>query len=333
MTIHVDQARIAARIVDPTGTAVLQRRFRAEGQRRWLALRNLLFGSIVGQDLLGLRGVPSSVLSFGNPQGQFATMSAGQKVASFSDWLHNAQLQIILEGGGIWMKSFIDQAYQRGVHDAMSLLRDKPILTKNGDLYYELATTELHGIVDAIDQQATRLVAQALTEKRTPRQLFMSIADRISRVGINRFNQLVASSVIQAHANASLDVYEAAGRDRVVLIPEKVMRHRVQDAPRLKRRPHESEEEYEERRDRTQARRTIQRVKAAGGAIARAVSRTARKRRGESLSILTAGDADVCVVCERLARNEYTIREARGVLPAHNNCRCIWVTSNFAEEF
>jgi SPP1 gp7 family putative phage head morphogenesis protein len=39
----------------------------------------------------------------------------------------------------------------------------------------------------------------------------------------------------------------------------------------------------------------------------------------------TAGDDQVCPDCEDLEGDEYTIDEARGVIPVHPNCRCAWL--------
>lgn len=337
--VVTDQTALARRLKDPTGTAPIQRAFRAEGRQRWFSLRRLLSGAVVGQDLLGLKGLRPGVLQFGSPAGDFAALDMAGKIAAFSDWLHATQVRLLLEGGGIWMRPFIARAYQRGVHDALSLLpTPPPVLPDRAEVFYQLATVELHGVIDAIDQQVTRAVSVALTERRSPRQLFAAISDRLRKVGMRRFDAMVADISVRAHAEASLDVYEAAGRKSVSLVPEVHLRFRgrdalVHDAPRLKRRKGETQEDYEERRDRTQGRRAVRRAAAAGGVIARAIKRSARKRRGESLEILTAGDADVCAVCERLARNQYTLREARGLLPAHNECRCIWVTSDAGEEF
>lgn len=39
----------------------------------------------------------------------------------------------------------------------------------------------------------------------------------------------------------------------------------------------------------------------------------------------TAGDDRVCPECESLEGRTYSVREARGVIPVHANCRCTWV--------
>ena len=46
----------------------------------------------------------------------------------------------------------------------------------------------------------------------------------------------------------------------------------------------------------------------------------------EVLSEFTVTDDNVlCPICEDLAGTEYTIEEARGVIPVHPNCRCAWL--------
>lgn len=39
----------------------------------------------------------------------------------------------------------------------------------------------------------------------------------------------------------------------------------------------------------------------------------------------TAGDDRVCKQCEDREGTTYTIKEARGLIPLHPNCRCIWI--------
>lgn len=39
----------------------------------------------------------------------------------------------------------------------------------------------------------------------------------------------------------------------------------------------------------------------------------------------TAGDRHVCPICLALEGNTYTIEEARGVIPVHPNCRCVFI--------
>jgi SPP1 gp7 family putative phage head morphogenesis protein len=40
---------------------------------------------------------------------------------------------------------------------------------------------------------------------------------------------------------------------------------------------------------------------------------------------LTAGDTRVCYRCQAMAGSRLSIAEARGLIPLHPNCRCIWI--------
>jgi SPP1 gp7 family putative phage head morphogenesis protein len=46
---------------------------------------------------------------------------------------------------------------------------------------------------------------------------------------------------------------------------------------------------------------------------------------GAAVEFTTAGDDLVCEHCEDLEGQEFTIEEARGVIPVHPNCRCAWL--------
>jgi len=46
----------------------------------------------------------------------------------------------------------------------------------------------------------------------------------------------------------------------------------------------------------------------------------------------TAGDDRVCPQCLPLEGVVMTIKEARGILPRHPNCRCAWIPANVAED-
>lgn len=40
---------------------------------------------------------------------------------------------------------------------------------------------------------------------------------------------------------------------------------------------------------------------------------------------LTAGDDRVCVACQEMAGQVFSVKEARGLIPLHPNCRCAWI--------
>lgn len=46
---------------------------------------------------------------------------------------------------------------------------------------------------------------------------------------------------------------------------------------------------------------------------------------GAEIEWKTAGDAKVCPICRALEGKRYPIKEARGRIPQHPNCRCAWI--------
>ena len=48
------------------------------------------------------------------------------------------------------------------------------------------------------------------------------------------------------------------------------------------------------------------------------------KEVGLEVEWLTAGDSRVCARCQAMAGSRMTIAQARGMIPLHPNCRCIW---------
>ena len=42
----------------------------------------------------------------------------------------------------------------------------------------------------------------------------------------------------------------------------------------------------------------------------------------------TAGDDRVCPLCGPLEGSVMTVKEARGLLPRHPNCRCAWIPAD-----
>lgn len=47
---------------------------------------------------------------------------------------------------------------------------------------------------------------------------------------------------------------------------------------------------------------------------------------------LTAGDGKVCPLCASLSGVVMTVKEARGLIPRHPNCRCAWTPANVGEK-
>ena len=109
---------------------------------------------------------------------------------------------------------------------------------------------------------------------------------------------------------------EQAGVRRVAVVPEHVPRRLATDAARRTpqvRDPRSGQfRPYQERPSETQ--------------VSRAFRRERRLAELHQVSVLTAGDDRVCSICEDIAEEgPYDIDQARGLIPAHPNCRCAFV--------
>jgi hypothetical protein len=150
---------------------------------------------------------------------------------------------------------------------------------------------------------------------------------------VRRSNAMIGLLVVRAHAEASLDIYEAAGIKAVGLVPEAPMKLRgaadekaqstskaeakVKDAKRFTGPGSKSS------RTRVPSRSTINRIRASELRIAKAL--------GENVNVRTAGDFNVCPVCEQISEDgPYAINAARALIPAHPECRCTFVPAEDA---
>lgn len=164
----------------------------------------------------------------------------------------------------------------------------------------QLTASELDGICSAASQRATRVMTHGLLANTKPQRLARAVAERLSKVGKDRSRMLVNAMVVKAFSSATLDAFRQAGVGQVGTIAE--------------RKP----------------------VKVAKGphglhVVDRGPYKTKVQRRVDlsSVDVLTAGDADVCELCEDISDNgPYDLDEAEALIPAHINCRCVFVPSD-----
>jgi hypothetical protein len=163
-------------------------------------------------------------------------------------------------------------------------------------------------------------------------QITRQILNIIEKVGVVRANAMIELLVIRAHAEASLDIYEASGLKSVGLLPESRAQAKVVTDAQAKPQKATSKKTKDARRTgpgsrvsrkQTPSARTIGRIRAAELNVAR--------RLGENVNVRTAGDDDVCPVCEAISEEgPYSIDTARSLIPAHPHCRCVFVPADDA---
>lgn len=316
-----------AALIDPTNTGKLRAKFRSALRHRWNQLRELVKEMLIAKDLLALKS--GGLMQVHAP----AITGAGSKLDVFQRWLDLALSNAVLQKDGAFMRGYLSEGYAAGVRHAQGLAktdRTHPLAGHREAALSTLARIELEGIIEAVSQQSLRAVSQGLLTNSKPQAIARQVLNIIEKVGVNRANAMVELLVIRAHAEASLDIYEAAGVKSIGMIPEsRAQAGVVTDAQKKQKK--KSVAAYEDARpigpgsrsSRTSvpSARTIRRIRAAELRLAKSL--------GENVNVQTAGDSDVCPICEGIADDgPYNINLARSLIPAHPHCRCIFVPAD-----
>lgn len=284
----------ALRAIDPTGTTVLRARFVADVDRRFRALETDVRKTIVDEDAFGMRrNVEVNQPAVANA---FAFSTSTERVAGFMDWLERQERAGILERAsgsfgtrGGWTDLYVDSAYRKGIRDAIARTKQLgggPPLLAFGDE------------VGAAFVQPTHVDAVRALYSRTFEDLKTVIAaanGEARRVLADTMSGSLATSI--AEGRAPLEAARRLARD---------VNGRLDVVGR--------------NRARMIARTEI--VRAHQTALLNEYERAGFDQVEVLVEVLTAG-FDVCPKCLDLAsRGPYTIAQARGLFPAHPNCRC-----------
>jgi hypothetical protein len=284
---HLADAALRARR-DPTRTLDLRRKFIRSLEKRWKRVSRLVTEAVATQDMFGLSLANAHAL-------QIVAISSG-RVPAFQQWIDAALADTILGmDRELWIGGFIREAYQRGWTAAtLQVGRDLPLNIDRADIITKLTIAELQGVIEAFSQRAVRAFSDGLMSHLPPATVARSIRKEVDKVGIVRSRMTVQSMVVRANGEAALDCFQTAGRTHVDVLPETMpspgRMHAIRDA--------------------------------------KARSRRARRRgtRSATVEVLTAGDDDVCIICQDISESgPYAIADARGLIPAHPNCRCAFV--------
>lgn len=304
---------------DPTGTTHFRLRYRAMIDARWRQLSNAMRKVIIDQDFFGIQSLPT--------KGVALTVSVlvprEQRVAAFRTWLDQSLDRIVMADDAAYLKPMIAVPYAEGVARAKRQTKSNknPTARTTASDLYQLAASELRGIADTVSQHLTRRVADGIDIGLDAVQLWQHLNQGIMTYGENRSHTMVNLLVVKAFNLGTLDQYEAAGITHVVSIPE-TARAFVTDAKKKKKKT--AVQRYTGpgsriKKGATPSARTLARIRAAQKRI---------ERLGR-VDILTAGDDDVCPVCEDIAENgPYSVDEARNLIPAHPNCRCAFIPAD-----
>lgn len=293
---------VSARDYDPTRTTTLRNAFVRAMNKRFTALRGLIYKAIVTQNCFGYSSTPNIYQVSLPNQGAFAFTRSSDKIEAFMTWLRSQVDNGILDIGkmeqvgwaieGAWTNMYVKDSYQRGVIRARAEMRKAgyaiPSIEQSGGLavsmsapfhmdrlglLYTRVYSELRGITTAMDTQISRVLAQGMADGDNPRLL----ARKLNKTIFGKQGDLALTDTL--------------GR----FIPA-------------------------QRRAQTLARTEV--IRAHHQATIQEYKNWAMEGVKVKAEWSTAGFG-VCPECAALEGKVFTLTEIQSMIPVHPNCRCM----------
>lgn len=235
---------------DPTNTLQLREDFITALQRRFFRLRAQVRSKIGYENDAAhlMESAPGSVL-IGNDaddedRDRFEFTTRDDLLTKFERWLRDQINAGVLEpvrlddvqNGSHWTASYIRSGYEQGWQQSTGLLLQlgasvRPLDENRNVLQlptprrqlqdlYRRAFENLRNITDDMATVLREELAQALVEGVNPREAARRLTDELEDIEATRARVLARTEIINSHATASLDRYEAAGTDGVAVSGE-----------------------------------------------------------------------------------------------------------------
>jgi len=298
--IHTNSLILTNFQKDPTGTLSLRNAFVKEMRKRFFKLKKVIKESIVDHDCFGLEpGIKVYQLNHAT-RGRFALPRLKSRVDAFLYWLMEQQSKGILElkqisqyGQAIeepWTNWYITEAYGRGIKNARKAMKDVgidvPDIEKTGGISASLFSPVHIERVGLLYSQCYDYLV-GITQ-----QMNLSIARVLSEGMVKGKSPRELAKDILEQIDGDLTIVDKLGRKISPL-----------------------------RRAEMLARAEIIRAHAEGQLQEYLNWGIA----GVKLKVELVTTSDPCPKCAELANKEYSIEQARGLIPVHPNCRCAWI--------
>jgi len=212
----------------------------------------------------------------------------GSKTEGFAIWLQEELRQKIFGYNGSWLRPYVQQAANIAQTHATELAPGGSVDPSRVASMEALAVSELRGIAGAALQQITRAVTQCMMANDTP-TCTANKASGVIKIMRARTRAMSEYIVAKTHSTSTLSAFRVVGVTHVGIIPERLRKVRQTEHGKV----------------------------------------LVRDKRGdieiglEEVDVITAGDDNVCPVCEDISEEgPYPIDVAEGLIPAHPWCRC-----------
>jgi len=294
---------------DPTRSQGLRRNGRAVVNRKVFELHRQFRETLQERDLVGLRQrdvVPSTFIGF---------VESSSNRVDRSEVMVRQIVQHVLDSD--WLHELIRRAVQKGVEQVGQELRvDIADIDASDVAMFQsaAATVEVDGIAGETVRRVMRGVVMAIESQWRPELLMRELRVMLEKITRRRLALLVNTSVVRAVNGGKLYGYRANGIKQVGIDPEWLPHIHSRDSVVLLH-------------DKVVAKKhKTQRLSAGQQRRREARERKMERELGGGVEVLTAEDDRVCQECEDIsAGGPYDLDEARGLIPAHVNCRCAFV--------
>lgn len=222
--------------IDPTRTAGLRRRFKAQLDQRFNRLRLKVFSLIFDEDAFGLK--PKSHDPFTvNVRWKFN--ADAEKIKAFQEWLRS---QVFVELTGkteeeIWA-AYIEEGFRKGAGRAFddvkkpALARTKPeffagtkdeflrrafgqpIAVEKVKLLAGRSFDDLKGITSDMSLKMSRKLTDGLVQGKGPREIARELAKEVD-ITRDRATVIARTEIVRAHAEGQLTALETLGVEEV----------------------------------------------------------------------------------------------------------------------
>lgn len=280
---------------DPSRSLSLRNAFARAMRIRFAEFVRILILSVQEDDVFGL--------SINRRPGQhaFNFPRSADKISAFMDWVAGQVQESILDVSQInqvhagankaWTNKFIQDSYKKGILKARTQMRGvAPSIATTGGIEASLLN---FSHVDRIGSLYTRTFNElkGVTDtmiQQISRVVSQGVTDQISpKVFVLRINEIVFGQRARVVTNVKGGGLSIAERAEITARTEIIRAY-------------------------AEAQLTEFESWGVEGVTAKA-------------ELVTAGDERVCPRCASLERQIISIEEARGVIPVHPLCRCIWV--------
>jgi len=332
---------------DPTRSAGLRKRGRALVNRRVHSLQQRLRQALKEHDVAGLRDVgPAPPIGFVNWAAAVSYRLARSE---------GAIAQIVeqtLTTPPDWPRELIERSIAHGVALVEQELRislEHLDTSEIDDLHARAASVEVRGIAGETERRVLRNVVRAIETKMTPDELIREVRSVLEKITRLRLFLMVNTGVVRAVNAGKLFAYESEGIRQVGVEPEWLPDRHTHQRDHMASDHHhrgagstwlvDARSRKAKRRKRVKAnkakrKRSIEEeillaaLTPSQGAAFLAIEGVLEEveERVSLVNVLTAGDDKVCEDCEDIAaEGPYDIDTARGLIPAHPNCRCAFI--------